>query len=351
MTPFFSIIIPVYNVAPYLRECLDSVLAQTFTDWEAICVDDGCTDGSGAILDEYAAKDPRFRVIHQPNAGVSAARNKALDAVKGKWLTFLDADDLVAENTLAKMINVANSANADLVIGGVLRFGGKNGDVFVGPQENGMYPPEELYVKYNSLCAWSWGKIYKKELWDKIRFPVGIAYSEDRYVLHEILYAYAKVPFVAEKLYLYRARSDSAYGAIWKSGMIQRRYAFVRQMTFFREKGFERSELFTAGLYFKWISHDISKLANEASPDWGLIKDVRGEFCRVESTCWQRFAKMAKHEHWVQFPSCGELRIRMDMAISPHGRVSRTRRVLNILKYDGARSVCRKMILKMKRCL
>lgn len=78
-TPFFSIIIPVYNVAPYLRECLDSVLAQTFTDWECLCVADGSTDDSGIILDEYAQKDPRFRVFHKKNGGVSAARNLALD--------------------------------------------------------------------------------------------------------------------------------------------------------------------------------------------------------------------------------------------------------------------------------
>lgn len=98
--PYFSIIIPVYNVAPYLRECLDSVLAQTFTAWEAICVDDGSTDGSGAILDEYAAKDKRFRVIHQANAGVSAARNVAIGAVKGEWVGFLDADDVFRLNVL-----------------------------------------------------------------------------------------------------------------------------------------------------------------------------------------------------------------------------------------------------------
>ena len=94
MTPFFSIIIPVYNVAPYLHECLDSVREQTFADWECICVDDGSTDGSPAILDGYAEKDSRFCVIHQPNAGVSAARNKGLDAAKGKWIGFLDADDI-----------------------------------------------------------------------------------------------------------------------------------------------------------------------------------------------------------------------------------------------------------------
>ena len=89
----FSIVIPVYNVAPYLRECLDSLLAQTCADWEAVCVDDGSTDSSGAILDEYAANDSRFVVVHQENRGVSAARNKGLDIAKGEWLVFLDGDD------------------------------------------------------------------------------------------------------------------------------------------------------------------------------------------------------------------------------------------------------------------
>ena len=86
MSPFFSIIIPVYNVAPYLRECLDSVLAQTFTDWEAICVDDGSTDGSGAILDEYAVRDKVVFIIHQKNSSVGAARNKGSDFVTGMVL-------------------------------------------------------------------------------------------------------------------------------------------------------------------------------------------------------------------------------------------------------------------------
>ncbi len=99
-TPFFSIIIPVYNVAPYLRECLDSILAQSFTDWECLCVDDGSTDESGAILDEYAKKDARFRVFHQENRGVSAARNLALDQMRGVWFWCVDGDDAIRVDAL-----------------------------------------------------------------------------------------------------------------------------------------------------------------------------------------------------------------------------------------------------------
>lgn len=96
----FSIIIPVYNAAPYLRACLDSLLVQTCADWEAICVDDGSTDGSGAILDEYSAKDSRFRVIHQANVGEGGARNAGLDVAGGEWIVFVDADDVIERHAL-----------------------------------------------------------------------------------------------------------------------------------------------------------------------------------------------------------------------------------------------------------
>ena len=114
----FSVIIPVYNVEPYLRICLDSVLAQTFTDWEAICVDDGSTDGSGVILDEYAARDSRFCVIHQENSGVCVTRQVGLAAAQGEYLGAVDADDWVDANYFEKLIKAADSCNADMVFGG-----------------------------------------------------------------------------------------------------------------------------------------------------------------------------------------------------------------------------------------
>lgn len=106
MKPVFSILVPVFDVAGYLGECLDSVLAQTFIDWEAVCVDDGSTDGSGAILDGYAARDARFKVIHQENKGVSAARNAALEVACGEWIIFVDADDLLRVDALADIAGI-----------------------------------------------------------------------------------------------------------------------------------------------------------------------------------------------------------------------------------------------------
>ena len=94
-TPYISIIVPVYNVEAYLCTCLDSIVDWIFTDWEAILIDDGSKDKSGAICDEYVARDPRFKVIHQTNAGVSAARNVGLDRAKGVWIWFVDSDDLI----------------------------------------------------------------------------------------------------------------------------------------------------------------------------------------------------------------------------------------------------------------
>ena len=104
----FSIIIPCYKVEKYIRECLDSVLAQNILDWEAICVDDGSPDRTGAILDEYATKDSRIEVIHQANGGLSAARNAALKVAKGDWIYYLDSDDLMGPGTLEAVFCVLN---------------------------------------------------------------------------------------------------------------------------------------------------------------------------------------------------------------------------------------------------
>lgn len=113
--PVVSVVIPVYNVEAYLCECVDSVLNQTLQDFEIILVDDGATDSSGAICDRYAAQDPRIRVIHRSNGGLSAARNTGLDAANGEYVYFLDSDDYIEPYSLEHLLDLAKKENADVV--------------------------------------------------------------------------------------------------------------------------------------------------------------------------------------------------------------------------------------------
>lgn len=183
MTPLFSIIIPVYNVAPYLRECLDSVLAQTFTDWEALCVDDGSTDDSGAILDEYAAKDSRFRVFHQLNAGVSAARNRALDVASGEWVTFLDGDDRFKVVRLANLSKVISMHKEVDWIHETLY------ECNSTPEVHHDFNVTTVRVFCESVYVFGWELLrgnallwlnsYRRTSIGAIRFPLGVRYAED----------------------------------------------------------------------------------------------------------------------------------------------------------------------------
>ena len=120
-----SIIVPVYNVERYLGRCLDSILAQTMPRWECVCVDGGSTDGCGAILDEYAARDARFVVVHKANGGVSSARNAGLDAARGEYVGFVDSDDWIESDTYELALSAARETDADLVQWGFFLEQGK----------------------------------------------------------------------------------------------------------------------------------------------------------------------------------------------------------------------------------
>ena len=196
--PSVSVIIPVYNVAKYLRQCLDSLVGQTLRDIEIICVDDGSTDGSGAILDEYAAKDARVRVIRQENAGAGAARNTGLDAARGEYLFFCDPDDWCKKGMLKAMYSRAKSTDADVVIAGRLFFDGTtgrpNGSRGLPPNiwlKRGAFAPSEIA---DQIFAFSpnviWDKLFRREFVHSL----GLRYqciksSNDLYFCHVALAA------------------------------------------------------------------------------------------------------------------------------------------------------------------
>lgn len=183
-TPEISIIIPIYQVEKYLPRCLDSILAQTFADFELILVDDGSTDNSGVICDSYSEKDKRILVLHQQNAGVSAARNAGLDAAQGEYIGFVDADDWVDTEMFRILHEDAKSKNTDIVMcDAVTKTDGK-------PDAEDTLPmlDESCMIRKNdwspALLAYMagavWRCLYKMELIKDLRFPVGIKISEDR---------------------------------------------------------------------------------------------------------------------------------------------------------------------------
>ena len=209
-----SVIVPVFNVAPYLAEALDSVINQTYRNLEIIVVDDGSTDDSGKICDEYAAKDKRIKSIHQTNQGVSAARNLGLDLMKGELVAFLDPDDAYKPEFIDTMVNTMYREKADIVLCGMtihkttkkMSTAGKKHILKLG---GGYDSKTSLRALANGkLNASVCDKLYKRALFQDIRFPVGQFY-EDHEVVYRTLEICEKLYVLDQPLYLCRVRPGS----------------------------------------------------------------------------------------------------------------------------------------------
>lgn len=213
--PEISVIVPVYRVEPYLRQCVDSILSQTFTDFELILVDDGSPDNCGAICDEYALKDSRVRVIHKQNGGLSDARNAGIDMAKGEFLTFIDSDDLVAPEYLNRLYHSIKSSAAEIAICNMLPFKDSSNPQIEEQNSNdskriisGRDACLSIYRMDGTVPIMAWGKLYKSSLFNGIRYPVGLIHEDDA-TTPKLFYLANKIAQIGDKLYLYRSRADS----------------------------------------------------------------------------------------------------------------------------------------------
>lgn len=211
--PKVSVILPVYNVAPYLRQALDSVINQTLTDIEIICVDDGSTDESGKILDEYKEKDERIKVIHKKNAGTGAARNDGLKIATGECIGFVDPDDWILPNMYERLYSLIKEKDLDIVMftpdvfndktkkhEGFLYFQNSNFPDFL---DNKIFNKDDISPFSYPMCVWN--KLYTKKLFDEnnINFAEGLDF-EDHKVIFKSLFTAKRIYFIREKLYVYR---------------------------------------------------------------------------------------------------------------------------------------------------
>ena len=204
-----SIIVPIYKVEPYIRQCIESILNQTYRDFEVLLVDDGSPDKCGEICDEYARKDNRIRVFHTENKGVAAARNTGLREAKGEYIGFVDPDDWIEPNMYGVLFRLREETNADISVCETY-YELVDGQKFVNVIQDAVYTDSEAICALLRLKLrnYLWNKTYKKELWAGIWFPEGHTY-EDVATLYKVIMKAHVVSCTSEVLYHYRMRASS----------------------------------------------------------------------------------------------------------------------------------------------
>ena len=261
--PIISVIVPVYNVEPYLCRCVDSILRQSFQDLELILVDDGSPDNCGVICDSYAARDPRVHVIHQPNGGLSAARNAGIDWVfansDSQWLTFIDSDDWIHQAYLERLHDAAVTGGVDISVCGLYWTDSMVEDAQLPDKQDLLLDVSDLFVEHyeKSICACN--KLIGKHLFAGIRFPVGKLY-EDAFVTHKLLFACDRAVVVEEDLYYYYNNPTSITRAKWSDRKLDSMEAHEQRLEFFREKGFRKAYLWEQHIYIQELTFKIIHL-------------------------------------------------------------------------------------------
>jgi len=216
-SPDISIIVPCYNADRYLSVCLESLHAQKSPEIEMIFIDDGSTDATGALLDSFAKEEPRARVVHIPNSGVSAARNRGLSMVAGRYIAFLDADDALEENSLSTLYREAVRTGAQIVSANHMLFDmGRNERVRVEVEPVTQQPLEiareiiHMHRIYNNL----WNKLYDRALFDGLSLDEGVRIGEDALLNLQLFLRARKVVHLDAYTYVYRVHSQSAMAGV-----------------------------------------------------------------------------------------------------------------------------------------
>lgn len=208
-----SVIVPVYNIEKYIGKCIQSVLSQTYTDFELLLINDGSKDSSGEICSSWAKKDARIRVISKENEGVSVARNLGIDSAKGEFIFFLDGDDWISPECLEKML-LRMTPEVDVIISEWEEPEDEGYDsvlITKKKQKEGLVSNEEIWKDiYESFFYPKvlWGKLYRKELWDNVRLKKGMIYSEDTYAMLEVFQNVRSLYSIQEPLYNYLQRGS-----------------------------------------------------------------------------------------------------------------------------------------------
>lgn len=271
MNPDVSIIVPVYNVEQYVSRCIDSILKQSLTNIEIILVNDGSTDASGSICDNYANLDNRIKIIHKKNGGLSDARNAGLDIARGKYIAFVDSDDYIHKDMYNILLNVMTENNCDVAESGYKEVFDKD-DINDDDQYSGQ---KRIYNKQDAVIStimdhncrnYVWNKLYKRELWDDIRFPFGKIF-EDVSTTYLVIDRCSKIVKIDMALYYYYQRPDSIVNSKFSIRNLDYCYALEDMMVFIEKKYADFAPITVIKYFFANLKYLQELLVNRNTID------------------------------------------------------------------------------------
>ena len=232
-----SIIVPIYNIEGYIRECIDSILAQTYPDFELILVDDGSPDNCGRICDEYAEKDVRIKVIHKENGGLTSARNAGLSVAKGDWIMHVDGDDWIEPDMIESLIEAAKATEADLVFSDFIKYGPNAGNNQLPSWNSDKIDSMSRYIAY--VMTTIWGSIAKRSLYidHSLKSPEGISYCEDFHLIVRLCHFAKTIVNVHRPFYHYRYRPTSIMSNMNRKTEADEQWVYQDTIRFFKEQG------------------------------------------------------------------------------------------------------------------
>lgn len=306
MKPLISVIIPVYQVEPYLKHCIESVINQTYRNLEIILVDDGSTDGSGEICNRYADKDERIKVIHQENRGLSEARNSGIDIAGGEYLSFVDSDDWLDERFIEAMYEISVEAECDIVqcnfqnvIDNCSEKDKREGDYTI-------YSPREFSIATYTLLSWkcnvAWNKLYKASLFDGIRYPAGKLH-EDEFTTYKLIWRANNIAVTNTKLYFYRQRSDSITGKAYSLERLDAGEALREREAFYQGKGETEILDLVKMARLEWTSWQLSLIKKYGVEAGEILGELEREMdCLKKNTKDSHLYKKGLKFHGYLFP-------------------------------------------------
>ena len=255
-----SIIVPIYKVERYLKDCVNSIINQTYKNLEIILIDDGSPDNCGKICDEYAKKDNRIKVIHKENGGLSSARNAGLDIATGEYISFIDSDDCVTYNFIEKLYRLCVDNDADIAECDFLKFENAEELKYNKPEMEiiekytSAEMQERMYFENSVRTVVVWNKLYKRHLYEKLRFPIG-KINEDEFTTYKAFDKTNKKIIVSnDTLYFYRYNSNSIMGRKFNVKRLDALDAYDERKEYYKKKNAEDLYRITVEKYQKMLS-------------------------------------------------------------------------------------------------